>query len=102
MMRVIISSLVFGAFAAHAGVIDAFVSGDFEDSAFHGRLDKYTESGRGFGYNGNGGAHVSGFMRHCFAVPVKPSLRLVGRFAVNGEGEVRMSVEPGGTIMVVR
>ena len=27
---------------------------------------------------------------------------LVGRFAVNGEGEVRMSVEPGGTIMVVR
>ena len=79
MMKAIVFAIV-SALAASAsaepGYIDAFVNPDFEDSAFHGSLDKHTEAGRGFGYNGNGGAHVSGFMRHSFVLPVKKGLRL--------------------------
>ena len=62
--------------SAGPGDIDAFVNPDFEDFAHHGNLDKHTEVGRGFGYNGNGGAHISGFMRHSFVLPVKKDLRL--------------------------
>ena len=79
MMKAIVFAIV-SALAASAsaepGYIDAFVNPDFEDSAFHGSLDKHAEAGRGFGYNGNGGAHVSGFMRHSFVLPVKKGLRL--------------------------
>ena len=67
---------MLAAVPAVAGTVDAFVNGDFEDASHHGRIDKYTEAGRGFGYNGNGGAHISGFLRHSFAVPVKSTLRL--------------------------
>ena len=73
-------ALAFAALSAAAVAgpadIDAFVNPDFEDSSRHGRLDRYTEAARGFGCNGNGGAHISGFMRHSFVVPVKESLRL--------------------------
>ena len=71
-----LAATAFAAVSAVAMPVDAFKDGDFEDVSLHGRLDKYTEAGRGFGYNGNGGAHISGFMRHSFAVPVKSTLRL--------------------------
>ncbi len=59
-----------------AAELDAFENADFEDSAGHGRLDKYTEVARGFGFNGNGGARISKFVRYSFELPVKKTLKL--------------------------
>ena len=56
--------------------LDAFENADFENYAKHGKLDKYTEAARGFGFNGNGGARISGFVRHSFELPVKKTLKL--------------------------
>ena len=77
------------------GALDAFENADFENAAKYGRHDRYTEVGRGFGRNGNGGARVSGFARHCLALPVKPDLKLKKGeryvFALdtkNGSGEI--------------
>ena len=61
---------------SRAAELDAFENADFENSAAHGRLDKYTEAARGFGFNGNGGARMSGFVRHSFEFPVKKTLKL--------------------------
>jgi hypothetical protein len=59
-----------------AQLLDAFEHGDFESSLSHGRRGKYAEVARGFGRNGNGGARLSGFVRHSFALPVKETLVL--------------------------
>ena len=56
--------------------LDAFENADFEDSAGHGRINKYTEVARGFGFNGNGGARISKFVRFSFELPVKKTLKL--------------------------
>ena len=61
---------------AHTETLDAFDNPDFELTSEYGPYDAYTEIGRGFGYNGNGGARISGFLRHSFALPVKTTLHL--------------------------
>ena len=73
-----IAVLLFLSLAAvsRAAQLDAFENADFENSAAHGKLDKYTEAARGFGFNGNGGARMSGFVRHSFEFPVKKTLKL--------------------------
>ncbi|MBR2983691.1 MAG: hypothetical protein IKC80_10770, partial [Kiritimatiellae bacterium] len=76
MRTLILTTVTAAAFCAAAGDIDAFENADFENSAAHGRLDKYTEAARGFGFNGNGGARMSGFVRHSFEFPVKKTLKL--------------------------
>ena len=62
--------------AAFGADLDAFENGDFENSSGHGRLDKYTEAARGYGFNGGGGARITGFVRHSFEFPVKKTLKL--------------------------
>ena len=67
---------LFASVAVFGAEIDAFENADFENHARHGQLDKHTEAARGFGFNGNGGARMSGFVRHLFVLPVKPTLKL--------------------------
>ena len=67
---------LFASVAAFGAELDAFENADFENYARHGQLDKHTEAARGFGFNGNGGARMSGFVRHLFVLPVKPTLKL--------------------------
>ena len=71
-------TLALGACAGAAGAanIDIFANADFEDASKYGAYDAHTEVGRGFGYNGNGGARLSGFTRHSFTLPVKPGVVL--------------------------
>ena len=70
----ILGALVAG--VAAAANIDIFENADFEDMARHGKFDACTEVGRGFGFNGNAGARVSGFTRHSFTLPVKKGVVL--------------------------
>ena len=62
--------------AASGADLDAFENGDFENAAGHGKLDKFTEAARGYGFNGGGGARLTGFVRHSFEFPVKKTLKL--------------------------
>lgn len=70
----ILGALVAG--VAVAANVDIFENADFEDMARHGKFDACTEVGRGFGFNGNAGARVSGFTRHSFTLPVKKGVVL--------------------------
>ena len=64
------------ALAMRGADLDAFENADFENSSGHGKIGKYVEVGRGFGFNGNGGARLSGFVRYSFELPVKKTLKL--------------------------
>ena len=68
--------LLSAAAVACGAELDAFENADFEDSSKHGRLNQYTEAARGFGFNGNGGARISKFVRFSFELPVKKTLKL--------------------------
>lgn len=77
-MQGVLGVAVVAALAATTvfGAIDAFENADFESSSNYGKYDAFTEIGRGYGYNANGGARISGFRRHSFVLPIKPGVRL--------------------------